>query len=387
VQFGNTVETIFSLANQPDIVPLGVANPSPELLPVRALNRALRDVASRAPQATVNYTFPPGNAELRRQIAFRAADFGSEVDPNDVIITTGATEAISVALQTVAKPGDIIAVESPTYFSGLQIIERLGMLALEIDTDPQEGMCLDALERALKNHPVKAVLTVGNFSNPTGGLMPDVAKAELVEILAEHDIPLIEDDVMGDLHFGELRPRSCQAFDREGRVITCSSFSKTVAPGYRVGWVLPGRYRQQIMQGKQLASSASASVTQMAMAEFLASGQYDRHLARLRRACREQVERLRYAVAEHFPAGTRVTRPQGGSTLWVQLPRGVDSNQMYQEALRAGISVTPGTLFSATGKYQNFIRLCAGHPWSPQIERAVHVLGDIAAAMSLGERQ
>jgi DNA-binding transcriptional MocR family regulator len=141
------------------------------------------------------------------------------------------------------------------------------------------------------------------------------------------------------------------------------------------------------MQGKQLASSASASVTQMAMAEFLASGQYDRHLARLRRACREQVERLRYAVAEHFPAGTRVTRPQGGSTLWVQLPRGVDSNQMYQEALRAGISVTPGTLFSATGKYQNFIRLCAGHPWSPQIERAVHVLGDIAAAMSLGERQ
>ena len=386
VQFGNTVETIFSLANQPDIVPLGIANPAPELLPVRALNRALREVISRDPEASVSYTFAPGNSELRRQIAFRSADLGCEVAPDDIVITTGATEGMAVALQVVAKPGDIIAVESPTYFCGLQIIERLGMLALEIDTDPQDGMCPKALARALESHPVKAVLSVANFSNPTGGLMPEANKAEVVQLLARRGIPLIEDDVMGDLYFGNSRPRSYQAYDREGLVITCSSVSKTVAPGYRVGWVLPGRFRQQIAHGKQLNSSASVSVTQMAMAEFLRGGHYDRHLARLRRACREQIERLRYAVGEHFPAGTRASRPQGGSTLWVQLPRGVDSNVLYQRALAAGISATPGTLFSATGKYQNFVRLCAGHPWSERIESAVKTLGELADELSLGER-
>lgn len=382
VQFGNTVETIFSLANDSELVPLGVANPSADLLPIKGLNRALSHVLTHRKDDSVNYSFPPGDLNLRRQIAFRSADIGCELDVNDVVITTGCTEALAVSLKSVAKRGDIIAVESPTYFCVLQMIEKFGMLAVEIDTDPSTGICLDALETALETIDIKAVVTVGNFSNPTGALMPDSNKEQLVEMLAEREIPLVEDDIWGDLYFGEQRPRTCQTFDKKGLVVTVSSFSKSIAPGYRVGWVLPGRYRESIMQNKQLNSSAVASLPQMAIAEFLRTGHYDRHLARLRRAYKTQVDKLLYSIAEYFPEGTKATRPQGGFTMWVQLPRGIDTGELYQRALAEKISITPGMLFSHTGKYKNFMRLCAGHEWSDRIESGVKKLGDLAHEMN-----
>ena len=375
VQLANTVETIFGYANRPGIVRLGVANPGMELLPVRALTRALRKVSATLMEQAVDYCMPPGEIGLRRQIALRSADMDTKIDADDVVITNGATEALVVSLQAVAKPGDVVAVESPAYFSVLQTIQTLGMLALEIPTDSGTGLCLDSLRAAIGENDVKAVVAVPNFHNPTGALMPDESKMNLVELLREHGIPLIEDDVYGDLYFGDRRPRTCQAFDSEGLVLTCSSFSKTLAPGYRVGWVLPGRFRSEVMQRKQLLSSGTAGITQLAVAEFLRSGGYDRHLVQLRKRYREQLMMLRESVAEHFPGGTRITRPQGGFVLWIQLPRGVDSIELYESALQQNIGVTPGSLFSTTGKYKNFIRLCAGHPWSDSMERGVATLG------------
>lgn len=338
----------------------------------------MNQIISRQPEAATRYCWLPGNYELRRQIALRSSDIGSSISAEDVVITSGATEALSVSLQAVAKPGDIIAVESPTYFIMLQMIEKLGMLAVEIDTDPEHGMCLDALENALNSVDIKAVIHIGNFSNPLGCLMPDENKKKMVELLAVKNIPLIEDDIFGDLYFGEHRPRTCKAYDKQGLVLTCSSFSKTIAPGYRVGWVLPGKFYSQVVKAKQLSSSATVSLTQMAISEFLHTGHYDRHLLRLRQAFRDQVERMRYAVGQHFPAGTRITRPQGGFVLWAQLPRGTDSLALYEAALEQGISITPGSLFSVTNKYKNFTRLCAGQPWSNDIEQALIKVGQLA---------
>ena len=375
VQLANTVETIFGYANRPGIVRLGVANPGTDLLPVKALTRALRKISAAHLEDAVDYCMPPGEIGLRRQIAFRSADIDTMIDADDIVITNGATEALVVSLQAVAKPGDVVAVESPAYFSVLQTIQTLGMLALEIPTDSETGLCLDSLRDAIDENDVKAVVAVPNFHNPTGALMPDDVKRDLVDLLNERNIPLIEDDVYGDLYFGERRPRTCQAFDSKGLVLTCSSFSKTLAPGYRVGWIIPGRFRSEVMQRKQLLSSGSAGITQLAVAEFLRSGGYDRHLIQLRRRYREQLMRLRESVAEYFPDGTRITRPQGGFVLWIQLPRGVDSIELYENALQHKIGVTPGSLFSTTGKYKNFIRLCAGHPWSDAMEQGVATLG------------
>lgn len=381
VRIDEAVHTIFSLANRGDIVPLGIANPSPDLLPTKTLTRLVRDTARRFPREAANYCFPPGDPALRREIAVRSSGMAGAVSPEDVVITTGATEALMTSLSAVAKPGDVVAVESPAYYMVLQIIESLGMLALEIATDPVAGMCVDDLNRAVDQIDVKAVVCNANFHNPTGSLMPDEEKRRLVRILAERDIPLIDDDIYGDLYFTAERPRTLKSFDEDGNVILCSSFSKTVAPGYRVGWVLPGRHRFKVTARKHLVSAATASLPQMAMAEFLHGGGYDRHLVSLRRHYGDQVLKMRAAVAEHFPEATRVSEPSGGFVLWVELPAGTDSWELFNRAMEHGISIAPGPLFSSSGKYRNFVRLNAGHPWDSRIADAVGTVGRLAAAM------
>ncbi len=379
VRFGELFEEIFLLANNPEIVPLGAAVPSPDLMPGKGLLRATRRAAGLHAGEAVDYCFPPGLPRLRRQIARRYAELGVGVSPEEVVITSGATEALTLALQTVARRGDIIAVESPTYFSVLRLIERMGLLAVEIDTDPETGMDPEALDMALETMDVRAVLTVPNFNNPLGALMPEANKRRIAELVAEHDVALIEDDIYGDLYFEGERPPPVRRFDPSGKVLTCSSFSKTLAPGYRVGWVLAGSYLDDVLEWKQATTSATASLTQLGVSEYLRSGEYERHLRRLRKAFRDQVERMRLLVARHFPPGTRITQPGGGFVLWVEMPRGCDCLEVFHQALEKGISITPGILFSATRRYRNCIRLNSGHTWSEEIEQAVIRLGDIVA--------
>lgn len=381
VKYDQLFEDIFQMANDPDVVPFGAARPSMELMPASSLVRATNRMASADPHASMDYCFPPGHKRLRRQIAMHYAELGMQVSSDEVVITSGATEALSLSLQSVAKRGDVIAVETPTYFAVLRVIERMGLMALEIDTDPQSGMVLESLEDALETMNISAVLTVPNFSNPMGSLMPDEKKRELVQLLAQHEVPLIEDDVYGSLYFGEQRPKVAKSYDEDGWVLSCSSFSKTIAPGYRVGWVLPGRYHETLLEWKQATFSATASLPQRAMAEFLASGQYERHLQRLRKAFREQVERGRFLFARHFPEGTRITQPQGGFVLWIELPRGVSGLDVFEQALEQGIGITPGILFSATRRYRNFIRINCGFPWQEHNEQAVQRLGEIVQGL------
>ncbi|MEW6677722.1 MAG: PLP-dependent aminotransferase family protein [Pseudomonadota bacterium] len=361
-----------------DLVSLGAAVPHPDFLPLKdlraSLNRCLRgtvDVGSR-------YSFPPGEEALRLRIARRAAESGCAFGPDDIVITDGCQEALNLALRAVAQAGDIIAIESPAFFGTLQAIESLGMQALEIPSDPDTGISLEALTLALERWPVKAVAVVTNFSNPTGSLMPDAHKSRLVKLLAARGIPLIEDDIYADLAHGRERPRAAKAYDAEGLVLYCASFSKTIAPGYRVGWIVPGRWRRQVEHLKYVGTMATATLPQLAVADYLADSRYERHLVRVRRAYADNLARLQAGIERYFPPGTRTSRPQGGFVLWVELPEGRDSMALYEKALAAGISFTPGRLFSPQDKYGNGLRLAAALPWSARVEGALAELGRLA---------
>ena len=377
VRFGELFEEVFRNANNPRIAPFGTSNPSMDFMPVKSLTRATRSIISRYPQKSMDYLFPPGDRKLREQIAQLYAQTHTRVSASDIIITSGATEALSISLRTVAKRGDIIAVESPTYFAVLRMIEQMGMLAVEIDTDPVTGLNLEALEEAFDTMDIKAVLASPNTSNPLGSQMPEDKKRELVNLMAERDIPLIEDDVYGSVYFGDKAPRPAKSYDLNNLVLSCSSFSKTLAPGHRVGWVIAGRYRKKFLQYKQAWSSATSSINQLALAEFLSSGQYERHLVRLRMAMREQVEKGRYMISRNFPEGTRISHPHGGNVLWVEMPEGCDCIDIFNKALEHNIGITPGILFSATRQFRNHLRINCGFPWNEANVNALKTLGQI----------
>jgi DNA-binding transcriptional MocR family regulator len=368
-------------ANDPAAVPFGAGCASPELFPCGKMNLILRRIVNRNPFHGTRYEFPPGWEALRRQIARRALDMGCAFSVRDLIVTGGALEAVGLSLRAVARPGDTVAVESPTYFGILGNIAAMGMKVVEIPTHPQRGMDLDQLARAIRQHRVKACIAMANCHNPLGYVLPDDYKRALVELAARSQVALIEDDIYGDLAFDGPRPRTAKSFDRKGTVLLCSSFSKVLPPGYRVGWVAPGRFRAEVERLKLVTTVAAPTLPQMVIAEFLESGGYDRHLKRLRTTLRGQVEVVRQAIAKYFPAGTRISRPAGGYMLWIELPRNIDAIKLYRAALAEHITILPGTVFSASGRYRNYIRINCGHAWSEIHDRALLTLGRLCDSL------
>jgi DNA-binding transcriptional MocR family regulator len=356
-------------------IPFGAGCVSPELFPNRRLNLILREIVRQRPLHSANYEFPPGVECLRRQIARRALASGCPVSPRDVVITNGAQEAINLSLRAIARPGDVIAVESPAYFGILESAASLNMKILEISTHPQGGMDLDELERAIKKHSVKACVIMPNCHNPLGYVLPNSHKQALVELTARRNVAVIEDDLYGDLAFDDPRPLTAKSFDRKGLVVLCSSSSKTLSPGYRIGWVFAGRFQAEVERLKLITSMAAPSLPQWVVAEFLSSGGYDRHLKRLRAILAGQVETVRQAVFQCFPKGTRISRPAGGHMLWIELPAKIEAMKLWRAALGEHIGILPGPVFSAAGRYKNHIRLNAGIVPSDARNRALATLG------------
>lgn len=382
VSVSDLIARVYGASRDPRNVLLGAGFMSPELLPTESLNRRLAAVARAAGGAGIAYDPPPGLPALRRAIARRAADCDVALGADDVVTTVGTMEALHLCLRAVARAGDTIVVESPAYYGVLQLVESLGMRVLEVPANAGTGVDLARLDEALRQHPVRACLLVPTFSNPLGALMPDEAKRELVRLLARREVPLIEDDIYGDLGFEGARPRPAKAFDRHGLVMLCTSFSKTLAPGYRVGWVAPGRWRDAVERLKFAQTVGTATLPQMAIADFLENGGYERHLRRLRRALADQVTRVSDAVAEHFPPGTRISRPRGGFLLWVEMPPGKNALELHDRALARGISIAPGPIFSAKQRFSNCLRLSCGWPWTDRMERAIRTLGELAQRSS-----
>ena len=376
------MERVYDGLYQQGVVPMGIANPCMAKPAAKALHRTMKRVMARAEERSLGYAPTLGERGLRRQIAFRYLDaIGSSVDPESICITNGAQEALLLALSAVAQPGDVIAVESPTYHGLLELIDSLDMLAIEVETCPEEGVMIDALRKTLDAHPVTACIFSTTLSNPLGVRMPEEVRQQLVALVDERDVVLIEDDVYGDLLFDGERPKPAAFYSRSGKVLTCGSFSKTAAPGYRIGWLLAGKYLNEISRLKRSFSCSSGLLQQMTLSEFLAGGDYDRYLKTLRPVLQCNAERMSAAVARYFPPQTRTSKPVGGCVLWLELPQGIDSEKLFDEAIAAGISIAPGLIFSPCDRYRNFIRLSFGHPWTDEIEESVKWLGDKVASM------
>lgn len=379
VKRAELIQMVVKAVEDPAILPLGLAYPEDRLLPVDALGRMTSSLLRYHPARALHYEKLQGNEELRKQISFRSIDSGAFVDPQDLIVTSGALEAVHVALRVLTRPGDNVLVQSPCYFGFLQLLENMGLNAVEVRCAPEHGVMLSDVHDAVARLHVRAALLTPNFSNPDGSLTPNEVKKELVAFLNEHDIPLVEDDIYGDIHFGPGRPESCRTYDRKGLVLQCASFSKTLAPGYRVGWLAPGRFYDQALLVKTNINTTTTTITQMVIAEYLRAGRYDHHLKKLRRNIERQVQTMQTAVRRYFPNGIKVTRPQGGMVLWIELPKPVDSKALFLQAKQMNIGLAPGIIFSSQNRFNHYIRLGCGNIWSDHIELGIKRLGDLAA--------
>jgi DNA-binding transcriptional MocR family regulator len=377
----NLLDQVISVYTRDDLVPLHSATPAASLLPTQRIARVTRDILKRIPDRLSGYAHPPGLPDLRLQIARRLNLAGVEVDPDDVLITAGAMEAITLGLQVLTRPGDAVLVERPTYYGLLQAIEARGLKVVEIPNCCDNGPDLELALKALATQPIRAAVLIPSFSNPSGAVMPDDARRVLAMACARHGVPVIEDDVYGDLAFDGRRPVPMKAYEgSHGGVILCGSVSKYMAPGLRIGWTVSARWREQLIRAKAFTSCSTSTLSQYVVAEMLVASNIERPLRRLRAELAANVGRFHEMVADHWPQGTRVSRPRGGVVLWVQLPDGHDAHLLFERALDAGIGVMPGSLFSASGAYRDCLRLSCAVAWDARTQRALLDLGRLAAS-------
>lgn len=350
-----------SAALRQDVLELGPAVVSAALLPMNRLNRSIRLALSAFADHAVRYEDPRGNLRLRRQIARLVYRQGAACLPDDIIVTSGGTEALNLGIRAVAEPGDVIAVESPGCYEILQALEALHIRALEVPHVPRVGPDLALIERAARKHRVKAMILNATCHNPYGDCVTDPRKAEIVAFATAHDIAVIEGDTFGDLLFSGERPRTLKSFDRSGIVLQCSSLAHYIAPGFNLGWAHAGRWHAEVLRLKSFTNVATARLPQLALAEFLESGGLEKHLKHLRLALWRSLEAARQQVLSQFPAGTRVSRPEGGFVLWIQLPAGYDGEDVQRRAAAIGINILPGAIFSPSGQFTRCIRINCGH--------------------------
>ena len=359
----------------PGLVQLGRGMPDVTSPTLRPLMRAFGKIARDEGLSALYYDSIQGNQTLREQIARVLLDSGCNLTANDLLITAGCHEALSASVRAICEPGDIVAVDSPSFFGAMQTLKGLGMKALEIPTDPLTGISLEALELALEQWPIKVIQLTPSCNNPLGYVMPENRKRALLTLAQRFDVAIIEDDVYGDLAFSYPRPRTIKSFDEDGRVLLCSSFSKTLAPGLRVGWVAPGRYLERVLHMKYIGTGSTAPQPQLAVADFLANGHYEPHLRRMRTQYQRGRDQMIDWVMRYFPEGTRVSRPQGGFMLWIELAEDFDTLRLNRALLAQNVQIAVGSIFSASGKYRNCLRMNFAAKPSPEVEAAVRKVG------------
>ncbi|OMG65775.1 GntR family transcriptional regulator [Stutzerimonas balearica] len=386
VDVSELVFSVLGSLKDPQTVPFGSAFPSPDLFPLARLARSMAHGLRTLSPHEVIADMTAGNPDLRRQIALRYMTSGVLLPMDELVITNGAMEALNLCLQSVTRPGDLVAIESPAFYACLQVLERLELRAVEIPVQPREGIDLEVLADSLERLPIRACWFMSSLQNPLGASMSEANKEALYALLQRHQVPLIEDDVYAELYYGKQPPRPVKSHDRDGLVMHCGSFSKSLAPGYRVGWVAGGRFAESISRLKLMTTLSPSVPAQAAIADYLQHGGYDRHLRRLRHTLEMQQSAMLASAARHFPQQTRVTRPAGGYFLWFEFPEQVDSLQLFRLALAQGISLAPGPIFSASRRFGHCARLNHGHPWTAQSEEAMAVLGRILRTLGPAQR-
>ena len=375
------IESIYGDIAAHNVINFALAVPDLSLLPAAKLNKSVIHALRSSEDHCLNYEHTQGNAELRKQIAKLSFNWGGKIKYDDIVVTSGCLEAITICLKAVTKQGDTVAVECPTYFGIYQAIEGLGLKVVEIASDSATGMNLENFQKAIKKFPIKACVFVPNFNNPMGSCMPDENKKKLVELISKHNIPLIEDDIYGELYFGKNRPKTSKYYDTKGLVMHCSSLSKSLAPGFRIGWTIPGKFLEEVKLIKRIQNISSPTLTQTAMAHFLGNGRFEYHLKNLRKALHTQSLRYIQGILKYFPEDTKISRPLGGFVLWCELNKKVNAFKLRAEAMKHNISVVPGKIFSASCNYTNFIRISFGKPWDDDADYGLMMLGRLIRKM------
>ncbi|MBQ4863373.1 PLP-dependent aminotransferase family protein [Pseudoalteromonas sp. MMG013] len=371
------IEQVYDAIHQPHVVSFGIANPVMVASTEKVLAKLMRRAMHNMGEGMLSYGAMDGLHRLKQQIAYRYLDLGLAVNTEELVITNGAQEALAIALQCVACVGDVVAIESPCYFGIVELVESLGLRAIEIPVCPDDGVWLSDLNEALLKHDIKACVFSTSINNPLGSFMPDIRRRALVELLERHRVTLIEDDVYGDLHFTERRGKPAQCFTSSGHVITCASFSKTAAPSYRVGWMVAGPHIAKARRLKRALSCSSSLMNQWVLADYLAGGEYDRHLKLMRKRLLDNKAQMVAALRRYFPSSVRLSDPQGGCVIWVDLGRQYSGSKLFQLAITQGVSITPGVLFSAGTQYESCIRMSYGLVWSEVVEQAIALLGQL----------
>ncbi len=370
------ISKVYENIGKKDMTIFSIGIPSGDLLPQAKLKKEIINATRELKEGGTEFEELQGNLKLRRMIAVRSLTWGGNLSENDLVTTNGGMNALSFCLMALGKPGDTIAIESPCYPGILQLANGLGLQVLELPTHPITGIEIEALKKAIPK--IDLCLLIPNYNAPLGSLMSDENKKEVVKLLSENNIPLIEDDVYGDLYFGSNRPKCCKSFDKEGNVLYCSSISKTLAPGYRVGWIAPGKYKDKILKMKLLHATSSITIVNEAVANFLKSGKYEKHLHQLRKTLQNNYQNYVQTIAEHFPEGTKTSRPQGGLSLWVEFDKNIKTNELYDLAIKQNISIAPGRMFTLQEQFDNCMRLCIGLPWNENTEYSLIKVGKLA---------
>ena len=381
VDVSSLAARVMRLAHDPAYISFGAACPGADLFAEDRVRRAVSRTAQRHRATLTQYTIGSGDESLRRAIARHALRMGCQLDQRDLVVTNSCLESITLCLRCVTQPGDVVALESPTLFSFLEILENLHLRALEIPTHPRSGLSLDALQLACDTQPVKAVLAVPTLSNPFGACMPPADRERLAQMAAERGLPLIEDVIYNDLAEHDEQRRAVRSFDATGHVMICGSFTKTIAPGLRLGWVDAGRWSTKLASLKQATSGSQSVMIERALADLLTQPGIESNYRQMRATIAARVDEARGLIAQHFPQGTRVTDPPGGFILWVELPRGIDSLALFRGCLEDNIVIAPGTMFSATHHFRHCIRLGLGGIWDEAHRDALRRVGSLAATM------
>jgi DNA-binding transcriptional MocR family regulator len=377
VSVDEMVSSVYYNLRSPKLLSFALSAPDSSLLPVAKLKKSVIHALNHAPDSCLGYEHIQGNVHLRKQIARLSFNWGGTLSEEDVVVTAGCMEAISFCLKAITKPGDAVATESPTFYGIFQVMESLGLKVVEVPAHPQSGVDLNYLASAIKKFKIKACVFVPNFNNPMGSCMPDENKKQLVEMLAGYEVPLIEDDIYGEMFFGKSRPRTCKTFDKSGLVLQCGSFSKSLAPGHRIGWAVPGRFIGKMLSLKRMSNVATNTLSQTAVAHFLQNGRYELHLRNLRKALHTQSLLYTEAMTRYFPDDTRITRPQGGFALWVEMAKTADGYKLHKQALRHNIGIAPGQIFSSQGQFYNYFRMSYGLPFSAKVDHGLKTLGEL----------
>jgi len=377
------IDQVFAAQNHPDYVNISLACPQDgELYPSARLARITASLLRRNPDLIGRYALPPGSERLREEIARRALHAGMSLTSDAITLTHGCMEALQLALRAVTQPGDCVGLESPTYFFLFPLLASLGLKALEIPTDPQHGLSLDALEMLLQEKRIQALIAMPSAQNPLGCCMSRQNKQRLAKLVNTYNVPLLEDGLYDELQFDWPLSPTVKSFDSEGWVIYCTSFTKTVAPDFRIGWIAAGRFHEAIARLKAVSSMAESRLLSETLAEFLANGGYDHHLRTLRRRYAANMDEARGLIARYFPQGTRATLPRGGFVFWLELPEQVDTVAMFHRLLEEQICVTPGALYSLSERYNHALRLSCCYPFDERYSWALKRTGAIACELA-----